>query len=118
MLKHIDAGWEDWADWISRHIERSAIGYPSQTVESRMMEAAGADRCKPGSISPEVMMPPRVSKYDRVYNAMNGQWQHLIHLRYTERKRKLSRGQYRELERLHYWTDGQLLAVGQNCANG
>ena len=59
---------DGWANWVARHLHTSIIGYPSRTAESRAGEGLGDG--KPGSKSPEVMMPEHVAKVDHAVRVM------------------------------------------------
>jgi len=106
VLKEADYRWEVWADWWASHIDQSAIGYPALAVEARMSEHPG-DKPPAHSISPEVMMPPRVAEIDRLYRCMQADWLPIIRRRYMERV-LLKRREYVELDRIHHWTAGRL----------
>ena len=107
MRKDIDKRCERWADWWAGHIDQSAIGYPSKTVEARMMTDAGAGGVKAGCVCPEVMMPPSISATDRIINTMPKRWQTIIIARYVSRER-VSKSQYVELDRIHHYMMGRL----------
>jgi len=59
---------QDWAEWMARHVDSSAIGYPRRTAESSAGEGRGSN--KPGSICPEVIMPEHVATIDHAVRDM------------------------------------------------
>jgi hypothetical protein len=111
VIKRIDAGWERWATWVSRHVDQSAIGYPSRTVEARLMSEAGVSCGPPCSICPDVMMPSSVSRFDHVFQVLPKRWKILVLVKYMTNNKKITKKQYLELDRLHYWTDGRLRSI-------
>jgi len=57
----------DWAEWTAQHVEDA--GYPSMTVEARLMEGGAESRPPPGPRVPNVFMRPPVARVDRVLRA-------------------------------------------------
>lgn len=64
ILRFADGELSIWGEWTARHIERSPIGYPKSSTESRAGEAK-APPCS-AAIVPNVMMPARVALVDRL----------------------------------------------------
>lgn len=68
----------EWADWIVR-VQSSQLGYPSQTVEAKMMVYAGRVDSRPaGSIVPDMDMPRHVVAIDRVIRHMPSQMKSIL----------------------------------------
>jgi len=59
-----------WANWTNNRMERSAIGYPSSTVEGRLNDGLISSGMPAGAIVPDVMMPEDVAKVDRAVKMM------------------------------------------------
>jgi len=74
----------DWAQWIVQHIESSAIGYPSKTVEARMMKEGGTGKAPAKCIVPDVMMPHYVAVIDRAVRSMPAELYAIIELKYLK----------------------------------
>lgn len=55
-------------------------------------------------------MPPSVSKTDRVIDTMPNKWRVLIYTKYIHR-RPLSKRQYVEMDRVHYYIMGRIEAI-------
>ena len=74
-----------WAEWHHTHIEMSAIGYPSMTLERRMMDgrlcSGGAVAC---SIAPEVLMPRSIARVDRAVREMPAELAGAVRRNYLE----------------------------------
>lgn len=102
MIEKIDILAEEWADFVLRCFERSPIGYPKGMAEES--NSSGV----PGSLCPEVIMRPRIEKFDRAYKAMKDEdsnYQRIIDKKYKHRE-KLTNRDYELLHEVHVWVRG------------
>ena len=74
----------EYADWCSRHLEVSAIGYPQMTAEASAGQGKGSN--KPSTICPEIMMPCRVARVDHAVCAMPRNLREVIYRKYFDSK--------------------------------
>jgi hypothetical protein len=91
-----------WSEWLDRHIESSAIGYPSSTAEARAGEGGGSG--KACSRCPDVMMPGHVAIVDRAVRIMPDELSVVLIRKYRQND-KVSR---RKLDEALTWLAGRL----------
>jgi len=53
----------EWANWCLINLPSSAIGFPKEAIDTRIGLGKGSN--KPGSITPNLMMPRHVGRVDR-----------------------------------------------------
>jgi len=106
----------DWAQWNAGHIDQSAIGYPSETVECRMMAGEIGSSLPAHCICPDVMSGPRIKTVGWVVSVLPSsarlavRWKYEIGGLKTEGERmhgwakevnKRPRGYYEELDAVY-----------------
>lgn len=110
-VKHIEAVLEDWAAWTAGHVEASAIGYPSSTVEGRAKDGLVRSGQPAGSIVPDVMMPPRIARIDRLLGHAPKKIRDIAQQHYVERNRMAGRWYWHRVDTLHVWVHGMLIGA-------
>lgn len=121
MIRRIDALLTDWAIWWERALSQSAIGYPGATVEARLREdGCGYSGMPPGSIVPDVLMPPALRAVDHAVRALPDHLREVLLSHYVVRDRRRDRRRYHHLDQLHHWLEGrlsgQVLGDTRSCA--
>ncbi len=82
-LRQADIALHDWAEWVRRYEEGSAIGYPHNTVEARLAEYGAIPSSQPaGAVVPRAFMPHRIAEIERTVNTMHGEMRELIRIKY------------------------------------
>lgn len=104
-LRFTHAMVHSWANWLLSCETHSAIGYPQQTVEGRLMAGeAGGDSGRASSRVPDVMMPVHVAKVDRAMRIIPDDLRTVVEAHYLSGA-KVSRGRLTEALQ---WLSGRL----------
>ena len=103
-LKHVHDALTWWAEWTLRHLESSAIGFPSETAESRLRETGVRHAAPAHSISPEVMMPRGVATVDRAIRDMPAHLAQVVRERYVCGREVA----HRKLDQALHWIAGRM----------
>jgi hypothetical protein len=106
MIKEIDEMLEDWGFWTAGHVYESAIGYPSSTVEGRAIDGLVASGMPAHSICPEVGMPPRIARIDRLLRLAPRKILATAEQHYVQRDRRTGTWYWTRVELLHMWMHG------------
>jgi len=93
-----------WGNWYIRNIQDA--GYPSETVEARLMTGGADSRPPPGPRVPHVMMPAPVAVVDRALRIMPSDYVTVMYGYYVDGN-KVSR---LKLTETLIWLDGHLKA--------
>ncbi|MGD8914035.1 MAG: hypothetical protein PVJ68_15015 [Candidatus Thiodiazotropha sp.] len=83
----------DWADREDRMMSQSVIGYPSKSVEGRMISPEQSGNGIKGPLCPEVMMTRRISHCNRAVKALKPELRQAIHYKYEESGNELEKAQ-------------------------
>ena len=115
-VKYIEQALEDWASWTAGHVEQSAIGYPSSTVEGRAKDGLVRSGQPAGSICPDVMMPPRIARIDRLLGHAPKKIRAIAQQHYVERDRRAGTWYWHRVDSLHVWVHGMLIGAESDRA--
>lgn len=80
-LDDADAAIREWVSWTDTHLQRSRLGFPTNTCREWQERQLGA-------IIPDVMMPRRVQRVDNAIRDMPEPFQVVIYCNYCNGKRK------------------------------
>jgi hypothetical protein len=96
----------EWANWESRLMETSSIGYPNTTMEGKLADGVLVAGSSSKGKSPEVIIPRNLRAVDTIVNRMPRNLQTAMRANYSkDSKVKPSK---HNLQSAHYWLLGAL----------
>jgi len=99
----------EWVQWELGMIETSSIGYPAETMESKLMKGIGSSGGTPSSKCPDVLVPRHLQVIDLVIGRMPTHLQDILITHYSQDplapKKQVSK---HKLIQAHYWLMGAL----------
>jgi hypothetical protein len=98
----------EWAEWESRIMETSSIGYPNTTMEAKMSDGVlvSGSNSMSKSRCPEVMIPRHLKAVDNIVSRMPSTLQTAMKYNYG-RQIKFKPSKH-HLNSAHYWLLGAL----------
>ena len=96
----------EWVNWERGMLENSTIGYPRETVESKMSRGTATGASPSSSRTPEVLVPRHLQVIDHVMTRMPSQLQAALISHYSlDPHAKVSK---HHLTKAQYWLLGAL----------